>query len=318
VNYIPYASPSSAEFQRQVASQLNALFQRFVVDYTGTPFASDYYANAQISVNGATPGAWYSALQGGEVATDALTLGVLVPSTATNHQTNVGAFYIQSDRAQPGNGGDVAGYFQAVSNADDCAVFPINTVAADGAAFTGQILGNEIDFNVNASDTVVNGLNLVLVDNTGGTLSGSRNAYRAGKAFGVDGWENFAASEDGAIDGFFALVGSQTATAGTSRSSQKIGLVSYTSGDVRYIGTLSSNPTGGIDFQLGAAGGSYGFLNAAGNAFLAYISTNGLTLPEIAAGSVLSPAAGYQTLFIDTADNKLKRKNSAGTVTIIA
>jgi hypothetical protein len=39
---------------------------------------------------------------------------------------------------------------------------------------------------------------------------------------------------------------------------------------------------------------------------------------ELAAASVLTPAAGQQTLFIDTADHKLKRKDSAGTVTIIA
>lgn len=43
-----------------------------------------------------------------------------------------------------------------------------------------------------------------------------------------------------------------------------------------------------------------------------------LTIPERTAASVTAPAAGTQVLFIDSADNKLKRKNSAGTVTIIA
>jgi hypothetical protein len=43
-----------------------------------------------------------------------------------------------------------------------------------------------------------------------------------------------------------------------------------------------------------------------------------ITVPEIAAASVATPAANLQTLFIDTADHKLKRKDSAGTVTIIA
>lgn len=43
-----------------------------------------------------------------------------------------------------------------------------------------------------------------------------------------------------------------------------------------------------------------------------------LTLTEIAAASVPTPGASTQTLFIDTADHKLKRKDSSGTVTIIA
>lgn len=44
----------------------------------------------------------------------------------------------------------------------------------------------------------------------------------------------------------------------------------------------------------------------------------GLTVPETAASSITSPASGYQVLFIDTADHKLKRKDSSGTVTTIA
>lgn len=318
MSFIPPYGPSLPDWQRQVSGTLNAFFQRVVVDYSGTPFATDYYGNAQVNLNGATPGDWYSDLQGGTTATEALTGAVLVPSTSTQHQVNAVAGYIQSDRAQPANGGDVAGYFQAVSNADDCAVFPINTVAADSAANTGQIMGIELDYNVNADDTTVNGVNLVLVDNSGGTLTGSRNAYRAGKAFGVLGWSNGLVTEDGAIDDYAAFIGSQTATAGTNRESQKIALVSYTSGDTRYIGTIRADHGGGMQFQPGASTGAFQFLNDAGSAFWAYIDDNGFTLPEVASASVASPAAGYQTLFIDTADNKLKRKNSAGTVTIIA
>lgn len=67
----------------------------------------------------------------------------------------------------------------------------------------------------------------------------------------------------------------------------------------------------------------YNAVNAAGHDFkvngvdACNISMAGLVIPEIAAASVASPAAGYQALFLDTADNKLKRKNSGGTVTII-
>lgn len=42
-----------------------------------------------------------------------------------------------------------------------------------------------------------------------------------------------------------------------------------------------------------------------------------IAMIEVAAASVSSPAAGRQSLFIDTADHKLKRKDSAGTVVII-
>jgi hypothetical protein len=48
------------------------------------------------------------------------------------------------------------------------------------------------------------------------------------------------------------------------------------------------------------------------------VNSGGLALKEIAAASVATPAAGEQALFIDTADHKLKRKDSSGTVTIIA
>lgn len=49
------------------------------------------------------------------------------------------------------------------------------------------------------------------------------------------------------------------------------------------------------------------------------VTTNGaLIVPEVASASVVVPAAGHQALFIDTADHKLKRKDSANVVTTIA
>jgi hypothetical protein len=61
-----------------------------------------------------------------------------------------------------------------------------------------------------------------------------------------------------------------------------------------------------------------------GSSLLHWIKPDGsgllanLTVPETAAASISTPASGYQTLFIDTADHKLKRKDSSGTVTTIA
>jgi len=42
-----------------------------------------------------------------------------------------------------------------------------------------------------------------------------------------------------------------------------------------------------------------------------------LRVPEMTAASAPTPAAGYQNLFIDSSDHKLKRKDSSGAVTAI-
>jgi hypothetical protein len=43
-----------------------------------------------------------------------------------------------------------------------------------------------------------------------------------------------------------------------------------------------------------------------------------MVVPEAAAASVNAPASGWQAIFLDTSDHKLKRKDSSGTVTILA
>ena len=58
--------------------------------------------------------------------------------------------------------------------------------------------------------------------------------------------------------------------------------------------------------------------NAAQNKDYAKFSASGLTVPEVSAESVATPSAGTQTLFIDSADHKLKRKDSTGIITTIA
>lgn len=67
----------------------------------------------------------------------------------------------------------------------------------------------------------------------------------------------------------------------------------------------------------------YRFFAQFHNSFLGFSTGNDsipatLTLTEIAAASVTIPSAGKQTLFIDTADHKFKRKDSSGAVTTIA
>lgn len=60
-------------------------------------------------------------------------------------------------------------------------------------------------------------------------------------------------------------------------------------------------------YSLGVAG-----------ARMSAVFSYGSNIAEVAAASVATPAAGTQTLFIDTADHKLKRKDSTGAVTVIA
>jgi hypothetical protein len=85
----------------------------------------------------------------------------------------------------------------------------------------------------------------------------------------------------------------------------------------------SFNPAGTRQWYGGFLNGSALQFAAEGTAdhfeFLSrvHISDGRLTLTEIAAASVVTPAAATQTLFIDSADHKLKRKDSSGTTTII-
>jgi hypothetical protein len=74
----------------------------------------------------------------------------------------------------------------------------------------------------------------------------------------------------------------------------------------------------GLNIENGYSGNS-GLARLAGTLATHIINPQGLMqLVEVAAASVTNPPSGSQVLFIDTADHKLKRKDSSGTVTIIA
>jgi hypothetical protein len=280
---------------------------------------ANYYSSAQYLTNGAAPGAWYNAAFAGNNATEALTAAIVTPVGATNLQTNAGAFYVRSDRARIGSGGEVAGFFFAHANHDGAVVFTLNTVAQDTIGKINQILGNELDFNVSVPATTVNGINLVIVSTLGAALTGDRNAIFIQGAFhDTSTWSNGLVTVDGRIDLYAALIGSQTAAPGSNRESQKIGFVGYTAGNVRHISAIRGDQNGGLQFLPATAGATIAFLDDTASTFWAYIDANGFTLPEKAVGAVAAPAAGFQTLFIDSADHKVKRKNSANAVTILA
>jgi hypothetical protein len=278
---------SSTAGARLIAPKLGGTLQDFLdnigyagpmtASFTGVPFGNTgSWSAAQFLTNGATPFAWYSAAQGGLPTTDGFTSAVLVPATATNHQTNGFSAYVKSLRAQPDNGGDVAAYTHAIAAANHSAVFALNTVAEDTAGFTNQTIGIELDYNVNAPDTNVNGINMVIVANT--VLTGNRNAFACRGAFSTNAqWSNGFVSADGAIAGYALFIGSQTAVAGTARQSQKIGFVSYANDNTRYIGTIGGDSTGGMQYRPGSALGAHAFQDPSGSTNWAFINGNGIT-----------------------------------------
>ena len=74
---------------------------------------------------------------------------------------------------------------------------------------------------------------------------------------------------------------------------------------------------GGIDLQ-GVSFGSFAYRSAGFQVDnQGAVSAETLTLREVSAAAVSSPSAGSQTIFLDAADHKLKRKDASGTVTII-
>lgn len=93
--------------------------------------------------------------------------------------------------------------------------------------------------------------------------------------------------------------------------------IAMTAGSRIYFSAVSSD-----GFKATSYGTDYIYRTASGmdivyGGSLAFrAALTGMTIPET--GTVPSPPTGYQTLYIDTADHKLKRKDSSGAVTIIA
>jgi hypothetical protein len=273
-----------------------------------------YYSSIQWLTNGATPGSWYSTAFAGNNATEALTSGVVVPVTATNLQTNAFASYIRSDRAKVGNGGDVAGFFFATCNATNGNVFPLNTVANDTAGKTGQTMGIELDYNVNAADTLVNGINLVIVGNT--ALSGFRNALTMQGVFHPESqWSNGVVTGDGSIESYAIFIGSQTSTTLTNRDSQKFALVSYKNDNTRYIATGLGDHLGGIVFRPGAATGSFTIQDPTGATNWFSVSVSGFGYPTGMGGAVTQGTSRTTAVTLNKVCGAITLFSAAGSAT---
>jgi hypothetical protein len=281
---------------------------------TGTPFIDAYCSEASFLTNGATPGEWYNTAFAGNNATEALTAGIIVPASAVNLQTNASASYIRSDRAKVGNGGDVAGFFFATCNATNGNIFPINTVANDTAGKTGQTMGIELDYNVNAADTLVNGINLVIVGNT--ALSGFRNALTMQGVFHPESqWSNGLVTGDGSIESYSIFIGSQTSTTLTNRDSQKIGLVSYKNDNTRYIASLIGDHLGGIAIRPGAATGSVAIQDPTGVTNWFSVSVSGFGYPTGMGGAVTQGTSRTTAVTLNKVCGAITLFSAAGSAT---
>jgi len=243
---------------------------------TGSPtFSNNAYSGwFQTLVGGASPGRLYTSQQAGQQATEAVVGAISVPVGVAAHQTNAIAGYVISNRARPSNGGDVAGYFQAGCNATNCAAFGINPLVYDRRGSTGQTIGNEFDFNRNAEDTIINGVNLVLVSQASATRTA--NGYACRTAFGTGKWNNCNVVADGAVSQFSYFIGATSSAANSD--TQPIGLVSYNANSVRYIATILGDHFGGLDLRPGVTGGSIAFQERDGSENLASVNSTAFAM----------------------------------------
>lgn len=244
------------------------------IGFVNTQYSSPY----QFFGNGATPGVWYNTEFAGNNVTENLSSGIVVPSTATNLQTNAIGAWITSNRTRPANGGDVALFTRALAGANGSVVFPVNLLGADTAGFTGQEITNEFDYNVSAADTNVSGINLVMVSTTGQVLTGFRDAVIVQGAFHpTSQWTNGFRTFDGAIVNYALLVGATSTANGVN--SQPIAFTSRSSGGTEYRATIMADSGGGIDIRPGCASCAIAFQDFNGASNFAYV--NGSTFTTI-------------------------------------
>ncbi|MGY2735954.1 hypothetical protein [Sphingomonas sp. UYP23] len=217
--------------------------------------AGAYHMYHSMLMGGIDPASLYAAQQAGLAATDALTVGV--KSTRSSiHQINGIAAYVDSYRPRPTTpGGDVAGYFQANCHVSGCNVWPINTLAVDTAGLTSQVLTNEFDFNVNAADTVVNGVAVTLTSKVAMNQRG--NSFTCSSS-GPSKWGSCLISSDG---GASYIVYSGTASASNNSQSQLIALKSRTSAGVVGEATIVADANGTLNLASGIQNAGISFRN---------------------------------------------------------
>lgn len=266
-------------------------------NYTTPLFSnSTYYSLNKLIGGSITPSSEFALLQSGYAATDALTLGIDVPSSVTNHQVNGIGCYITSHRGTytPSTvGGDVCLFAQARSIANNSQVFSINTIMSDTVGYTGQFLRNEFDYAVNVAGTTVTGMFAVL----NSTVS-PENTNAWGCQAVSSPWAACYTTNDGTVSvaASFGALG-----AGSNQNSQPINLYSHGAGATKYAMILQGDTGGNAIIRSGATGGYVYLQNNAGSNILYGSTTNAYSGGSFQATTYMRPG---QTTFagISTAD----------------
>ena len=134
---------------------------RNLVDIVANGIYSSTQQNEEFTVllNGLSPSAQFSAQQGGLHATEAITGGIAVPSTATVHQESAIAGYVTT---QSPTTNAVAGYFQGIATANGTGVWGINAIVSDtGITGANTIYAAELDVNAGSTSPTYLGLSIV-------------------------------------------------------------------------------------------------------------------------------------------------------------
>jgi hypothetical protein len=239
-------------------------------------------AKRSFLVNGISPPDLFGAQQARNAAIEALTAGIRVPAGANQHQTNGIASYVESRRSRPTtNGGDVAGYFQALSAAERGNVFGLNALVADTPGLGGQMLQNEFDVNINNSSTSAVGLGVVL----NSTVSPHATGFMC-RITSSARWNSCYQTDDGASPIGISL---GTATTGNHASSQQLRLSSRSHTGKIYGAVLLADPIGSLLLRPGGREGAVAFQNGEGTNN-AYVNSEGLRV--VTGTASLSPGTG--------------------------
>lgn len=192
-------------------------------------------------------------------------------------------------------------------------------------ASAGITLGNN-RANFNAGIVIAqNAINGVTLDGGGAATGGGGSAIRMGAFQQVEWWNNAGSAPT-------SLITSEQLTPANAQA------IRFQDSGIVFGGPVSASRSFEMAYPGGATGAwlrawpAYGAnvatldvsgtnndiqIRPAGLGAIRLTSSTGFIVPEIAAAAATVPPAGTQTIFIDTADHKLKRKDSAGTVVII-
>lgn len=122
----------------------------------------------------------------------------------------------------------------------------------------------------------------------------------------------------GANHNFGPTTGTQDLAFNLNSTSSEVGFWGFISGVIKgYLrlinGTWMISGVNGVNLRYNGADAV-----SVGSTGLTHHSGYNPTFTETAADAVANPPAGSQTLFMDSADHKLKRKDAAGAVTLVA